>query len=53
MNKRLVPWETQNEELEGEMAGKTFNPVGIDFAHLGKMTAKRTAKKLSLKGKKS
>ena len=34
------------------MAGKTFNPVGMDSAHLGKMIARRTAKKLSLKGKK-
>ena len=34
------------------MAGKTFNLAGMDSAHLGKMTARRTAKKLSLKGKK-
>ena len=35
------------------MAGKTFNPAGMDSAHLGKMTARRTAKKPSLKGKKA
>ena len=34
------------------MAGKTFNLAGMDSAHLGKMTVRRTTKKLSLKGKK-
>ena len=34
------------------MAGKTFNPTGMDSAHLGKMIARRIAKKLSLKGQK-
>ena len=52
MNKRLVPWGTQNEELEGEVAGKTFNPAEMDSAHLGKMTAKKDNQKLSLKSKK-
>ena len=35
-----------------EVAGKTFNPAGMDSAHLGKMAARRTAKKLNLKGRK-
>ena len=51
MNKRLVPRGTQNEELSREVVEKTFNPAGMDFAHLEKMTAMRTAKKLSLRGK--
>ena len=44
MNKRPVPRGTQNEELQGEVAGKTFNLAGMDSAHLEKMTARRTAK---------
>ena len=52
MNKRLVPRETQNEELYGEVAGITFNPVGIGSAHLGKITKRKDDHKLSLKGKK-
>ena len=49
MNKGLVPWATQKEELYIEVAGKTFNLAGMDSAHLGKMTKRRTPKKLSLK----
>ena len=52
MNKRLVPRETQNEELYGEVAGITFNPVGIGSAHLGKITKMKDGQKLSLRGKK-
>ena len=35
------------------MAGKTFNPAGMDSAHLGKMTVRRTAKKAKSKRKKA
>ena len=34
------------------MAGETFNPVEMDSAHLGKMTARKDNQKLSLKSKK-
>ena len=41
------------KNYKGKSLGKTFNPAGMDSAHLGKMTARRTTVKLSLKGKKA
>ena len=49
MNKRPVPRGTQNEELQGEVAGKTFNLAGMDSAHLGKMTTKKDSQKAESK----
>ena len=49
MNKGLVPRATQKEELQREVAGKTFNLARMDSAHLGKMTKEGQPKKLSLK----
>ena len=45
MNKGLVPRGTQKEEPRREVVGKTFNPIEMELAHLGKMTKGKVAKK--------
>ena len=45
MNKGFVPRETQKEEPQRKVVGKTFNLAEIESAHSGKMSKGKVAKK--------